>query len=172
MKIHLSPRVVLAVLFLCLALGSSVFVQTQSATPSQKEAIMPNHATGPFDVKVTPQDDKSEDATLGRMTLDKQYHGDLEAIGKGQMLTAGTANKGSGGYVAIEKVTGTLHGRTGSFVLQHSGTMTGGVPQLTITVVPESGSGQLEGIAGKMTIKIAPTGKHTYDFEYTLPTHL
>ncbi|MGD1079198.1 MAG: DUF3224 domain-containing protein [Candidatus Sulfotelmatobacter sp.] len=79
MKIHLSPRVVLAVLFLCLALGSSVFVQTQSATPSQKEAIMPNHATGPFDVKVTPQDDKSEDATLGRMTLDKQYHGDLEA---------------------------------------------------------------------------------------------
>jgi hypothetical protein len=88
------------------------------------------------------------------------------------MLTAGTANKGSGGYVAIEKVTGTLHGRTGSFVLQHSGTMTGGVPQLRITVVPESGSGQLEGISGKMTIKITPTGKHTYDFEYTLPTHL
>ncbi len=130
---------------------------------------MPNHATGPFEVKVTPQDDKSLEPNLGRMALDKQYHGDLEATGKGQMLTAGTAEKGAGGYVAIEKVTGTLQGRTGSFVLQHSGTMKNNVPQLTITVVPESGTGQLQGIAGKMAIKIAPTGKHSYDFEYTLP---
>jgi hypothetical protein len=129
---------------------------------------MPAHATGPFDVKVIPQDDKSDDPLLGRMSLDKQYHGDLDATGKGQMLTAGSAVKGSGAYVAIEKVTGTLHGRTGSFVLQHTGTMTQGIPQLTITVVPDSGTGQLAGIAGKMTIKIAD-GKHSYDFEYTLP---
>jgi len=128
-----------------------------------------NRATGPFDVKVTPQDDKSGDAALGRMTLDKQYHGDLEATGKGQMLTAGTEVKGSGAYVAIERVTGTLKGHTGSFVLQHSGTMTQGVPQLTITLVPDSGTGQLAGIAGKMNIIIAADGKHSYDFEYTLP---
>jgi Protein of unknown function (DUF3224) len=129
-------------------------------------------ASGPFDVKVIAQDTDPADPFLGRMTLDKHYHGDLEGTGKGQMLTAGTAEKGSGGYVAIEKVTGTLNGRTGSFVLQHSGTMKGNVPQLTVTVVPESGTGELEGIAGTMTIKMAPTGKHSYDFEYTLPTYI
>jgi hypothetical protein len=85
------------------------------------------------------------------------------------MLTAGTSVKASGAYVAIEKVSGTLHGRTGSFVLQHSGTMTQGAPLLTITVVPDSGTGQLAGITGKMNITIAD-GKHSYDFEYTLPT--
>jgi len=127
-----------------------------------------HHASGPFDVKVTPQDDNSADPLLNRMTLDKQYHGDLDATGKGQMLTAGTAVKGSGAYVAIEKVSGTLKGRSGTFVLQHSGTMTQNVPQLTITVVPDSGTGQLAGIAGKMTITIASGGKHSYDFEYTL----
>jgi hypothetical protein len=130
---------------------------------------MANHAAGPFDVKITAQDDKSEDPLLGRMTIDKHYHGDLEATGKGQMLTAGTAVKGSGAYVAIEKVDGTLHGRTGTFLLQHAGTMTQGAPQLVITVVPDSGTGQLAGIAGKMAIKIAEGGKHAYDFEYTLP---
>lgn len=129
---------------------------------------MPNHATGLFDVKIVPQDDKSDDPLLGRMTLDKQYHRDLQATGQGQMLTAGTAVKGSGAYVAIEKVTGTLLGRTGSFVLQHTGTMTQNKPHLTITVVPDSGTGQLAGISGKMTINIAE-GKHSYDFEYTLP---
>jgi hypothetical protein len=126
------------------------------------------HVTGPFDVKVTPQDDKSEDPLLNRMTLDKHYHGDLEGTGKGQMLTAGTSVKGSGAYVAIEKVTGTLKGRTGTFILQHSGTMTQNTPQLTITVVPDSGTGQLAGLSGKMTIIIAPDGKHSYDFEYAL----
>jgi len=127
------------------------------------------HATGPFDVKVTAQDDKSDDPLLNRMTLDKQYHGDLEATGKGQMLTAGTEVKGSGAYVAIEKVTGTLKGYTGSFVLQHSGTMTQNAPQLSVTIVPDSGTGELKGIAGKMTINIAAGGKHSYDIEYTLP---
>jgi hypothetical protein len=130
---------------------------------------MPLRATGPFDVKVTPQDDKSDDPLLGRMTLDKQYHGDLEATGKGQMLTAGSSVKGSGAYVAIEKVTGSLQGRTGTFVLQHTGTMTQNTPQLNIAVVPDSGTGQLTGITGTMTIIIATGGKHSYDFEYTLP---
>jgi hypothetical protein len=128
------------------------------------------HATGPFDVKVTPQDDKSDDPLLSRMTLDKAYHGDLEATAIGQMLAAGTAVKGSGAYVAIEKVTGTLRGRTGTFILQHLGTMARTVPQLAINVVPDSGTGDLTGLCGKMTIIIAPDGKHSYDFEYTLPT--
>jgi hypothetical protein len=137
-------------------------------TSSQKEALVTHHASGPFDVKLTPQDDKSGDPLLGRMALDKQYHGDLEATATGQMLTAGTAVKGSAAYVAIEKVTGTLHGLNGSFVLQHSGTMAQGAPQLNVTVVPDSGTGQLKGIVGKMNITIA-NGKHSYDFEYTLP---
>jgi hypothetical protein len=127
------------------------------------------HASGTFDVKLTAQewDDKSEKATLGRMSIDKRFHGDLEATSKGEMLTAGTAVKGSAGYVALERVSGTLQGRDGAFVLQHSATMTRGSPQLTITVVPDSGTGQLAGLAGSMTITIAD-GKHSYDFEYSL----
>ena len=124
-------------------------------------------ARGTFEVKTTPQDDKSEDANLGRMLLDKQFHGDLEATGKGQMLTAMTPVQGSAGYVAIEKVSGTLKGRTGTFVLQHTGVMTRGTPELSITVVPDSGTGQLAGIAGRMDIKIEG-GKHSYEFEYIL----
>jgi hypothetical protein len=152
---------------ICLILASPLCAQ--NTNPSTKDISMANHAAGPFDVKITPQEDKSADPLLGRMTIDKQYHGDLEATGKGQMLTAGTAVKGSGAYVAIEKVDGTLHGRTGTFLLQHAGTMTQGAPQLVITVVPDSGTGQLAGLAGKMAIKIAEGGKHSYDFEYTLP---
>lgn len=125
------------------------------------------HASGTFEVKMTPQDDKSEDANLGRMLLDKQFHGDLEATGKGQMLTAMTPVQGSAGYVAIEKVTGTLNGKTGTFVLQHTGTMTRGTPELSISVVPDSGTGQLAGIAGRMDIKVEG-GKHSYEFEYIL----
>lgn len=103
------------------------------------------------------------------MSIDKQFHGDLEATSKGEMLTAGTSVKGSAGYVAIERVSGTLGSRGGTFVLQHTGTMTRGAPQLTITVVPDSGTGQLVGLVGKMGIKIE-NGKHFYDFEYTLAT--
>jgi Protein of unknown function (DUF3224) len=130
---------------------------------------MTTHASGTFEVNLNPQtpDDKTEGATLGRMSIDKQFHGDLEATSKGEMLTAVTGAKGSAGYVAIERVSGTLHGRSGSFVFQHSGTMTRGTQQLSITVVPDSGTDQLMGLAGKMAIKIA-NGKHSYDFEYTL----
>ena len=124
------------------------------------------HASGTFDVKVSPQDTKT-DASLGRMSLDKEFHGDLEGTSKGEMLSAATSVKGSAGYVAIERVSGVLHGRNGSFVLQHSGTMTRGEPQLTITVVPDSGTGQLLGLTGKMMINITG-GKHFYEFEYAL----
>ncbi|MBZ5533240.1 MAG: DUF3224 domain-containing protein [Acidobacteriia bacterium] len=130
---------------------------------------MTHHAKGEFEVKVVPvADDRAGDQSLGRLTIDKQIHGDLEATSVGQMLTATTAVKGSAGYVAMEKVTGTLQGRSGSFILQHSGTMAGGAQQLNITVVPDSGTGQLVGLTGRMNIIIAD-GKHSYDFEYTLP---
>ncbi len=128
------------------------------------------HARGTFEVKMTPQpaQDDVGDPGIGRMALDKQFHGDLEATGKGQMLAAGTDVPGSAGYVALERVSGTLHGCRGTFALQHSGTMTRGAPQLSISVVPDSGTGELLGLAGQLTIIIAD-GKHAYDFEYTLP---
>ena len=131
---------------------------------------MTSHASGTFEVKLAAQPDEARgDTGLGRMSIDKQFHGDLEATSKGFMLSsAATVVMGSGGYVAMERVTGTLKGRTGSFVLQHSGTMTRGTPQMHVTVVPDSGTGQLEGLAGTMTIKI-DEGKHSYEFEYTLP---
>jgi len=130
---------------------------------------MSNLASGTFEVKIVPQtpDGIFEDATLGRLTIDKQFRGDLEATSKGQMLSALTSVKASAGYVAMERVTGTLGGRSGTFVLQHTGTMNRGEPRQSVTVVPDSGSGQLEGLAGTMTIKIEG-GKHSYEFDYTL----
>ncbi len=130
---------------------------------------MTQHASGSFDVKLLPQapDDKS-DTAVGRMLLDKQFHGDLEATSKGQMLAHSTAEPGSAGYVAMEQVTGTLNGRTGTFVLLHTGLMDRGTPNLSITVVPDSGTGQLKGLTGKMDIQIE-SGKHSYVFDYTLP---
>ena len=127
---------------------------------------MTSRATGPFDVKVTPAGESSPG--IARLTLDKQFHGKLEAASKGEML-AGGGTKGTGGYVAMEVVTGTLDGRTGSFALQHSGTMMNNNFTLIIVVVPGSGTGELAGIDGKMNILIAADGKHSYDFEYTLP---
>jgi len=124
-------------------------------------------ATGPFDVKMTPA--SAAGAAVGRFTLDKKYHGDLEASAAGEMLTAMTAVKGSAGYVAIEKVTGHLAGRTGSFQLQHTGIMNRGAPSLDITVVPDSGTGELTGLTGKMNISIAADGAHYYTFDYSLP---
>jgi Protein of unknown function (DUF3224) len=130
------------------------------------------HAQGTFDVNVIPQppEDKTEGSGLGRMLLDKHFHGDLDASSRGQMLTGMTEVKGSGAYVAIERVTGTLHGHSGSFLLYHSGTMVRGVPQMSVTVVPDSGTGELVGIAGTMTITIAE-GNHSYDFAYSLESH-
>ena len=127
-------------------------------------------ATGPFDVKIAPQGPDIPDApTLGRMSIGKQYHGDLEATAVGTMLTAGTDVKGSAVYVAVEHVSGALKGRQGTFLLHHRGIMTRGTPDLTILVVPDSGTGALAGLTGTMTIVIAPGGRHSYDFEYELP---
>jgi hypothetical protein len=148
-------------------IGAVAGAQAQDAAPQvRREIAAMKHAKGTFEVKVTPQDG-GEDPKLGRMALDKQFHGNLEAAGKGQMLTAATNEQGSAGYVAIEKVSGTLDGRTGTFVLQHTGTMNRGKPELSVTVVPDSGTGELTGLAGKMAI-IIESGKHSYDFEYTL----
>jgi hypothetical protein len=138
---------------------------------SQEKTAMTQHATGPFDVKIAPQqadNDIEKAANLARMTIDKQFHGDLEATSKGEMLGTQSEGKGSGGYVALERVTGTLKGKKGGFVLQHSTTMTRGVPNQSIFVVPDSGTGELTGISGKMNIIIAPGGKHSYEFDYTL----
>ena len=128
---------------------------------------MTNHASGTFEVKLAPQTLADPASALSRMSIDKQFHGDLEATSKGEMLSAMTEVKGSGVYVAVERVTGTLQGRSGTFLLHHTGIMTRGVPQLSVTVVPDSGTGQLAGLAGKMDIKI-DDGKHSYTFDYTL----
>jgi hypothetical protein len=132
---------------------------------------MPTRANGPFTVKLNPQKPDSpeaEAANLGRLSIDKTFDGDLDATSKGEMLAAGGEVKGSAGYVALERVTGTLHGRSGSFVLQHTATMTRGVPSLSITVVPDSGTGELTGLSGSMAIVVADGGAHAYEFEYIL----
>lgn len=131
---------------------------------------MSMHATGPFDVTITPMpaDDFSDATTLGRMTIDKQYRGDLVGTGRGQMLTGMGAVKGSAAYSAIERVTGTLQGKRGSFVVQHTGIMNRGAQSLVITIVPDTGTEELAGITGTMLIVI--DGKaHSYDLTYTLP---
>lgn len=127
-------------------------------------------ASGTFDVKITPQasDLAPEGPNLGRMSLDKQYHGDLNATAKGEMITAaGLSVKESASYSAVERVTGTLHGRKGSFALQHTGVMDRGKPSLNITVVPDSATGDLAGLTGKMDI-IIEGKQHSYAFEYEI----
>jgi Protein of unknown function (DUF3224) len=126
------------------------------------------NARGSFEVKLSPQPLSFDGgAQLARMTLDKVFHGDLEGTSAGEMLSAGSAAR-SGAYVAIERVDGTLAGRRGTFILQHSATMNRGTPSLLITVVPDSATGELEGLSGTLMI-IIEEGKHSYDFEYTLP---
>lgn len=127
-------------------------------------------ASGTFEVKLTPQTmaDQPADSGMARMTIDKQFHGDLDGTSKGEMLSAAGTVKGSAGYVAIERVTARLHGYSGSFALQHNGMMNRGVPQLDIVVVPDSGTGELAGLSGKLAIRITE-GKHFYEFDYTLP---
>lgn len=130
---------------------------------------MTTYASGTFEVKLTPQapDDPSAAASVSRMTIDKQFQGDLDATSKGQMLAVGTTTEGSAGYVAMETVSGSLHGRSGTFALQHSGTAARGALQLSVSVVPDSGTEQLVGLSGHMQILNAD-GKHSYKFEYEL----
>lgn len=136
---------------------------------ARRDPAMTRTASGAFDVTIQPvaQEEFPGGTSLGRYSLEKRYHGDLEAAAQGEMLTAGTAVEGSAGYVAIERVEGTLHGRSGSFVLQHLGRMGHGAQHLTITVLPDSGTGELAGLEGELEIAITD-GKHLYELRYTL----
>lgn len=159
-------------LVLCVGAAAATHAaRTVTGQTSDGGKAVSHHAMGTFEPKVTQAgpDDKAGGSTLGRWTLAKTIHGDLEGTSEGEMLSAGTDVKGSAGYVAMERVTGTLDGRRGSFVLQHCGTMSHGAFQLSVTVVPDSGSGELKGIAGTMAIQIAADGKHSYELDYTLP---
>jgi hypothetical protein len=171
MRNSLRDCIVLVVSFLLLPGLGSAYAEDYSESPdaAQKETIVESRANGTFEVKLLPQapDDNVGDSSVGRMSIDKQFHGDLEATSIGQMLTVMTDVKGSAGYVAMEQVSGTLHKLRGTFALQHSGTMSRGATKLTVTVVPDSGTEELVGLAGTMTIDIVD-GKHLYGFEYTL----
>ncbi len=144
------------------------FMTRQPEKSPSGETILTKHVEGPFQVKLAPQQDEGSPSNLGRMTINKTYKGALSATGTGQMLTGMTAVKGSAGYVAMELVEGTLEGRKGSFIVQHSGTMSDGAQHLSISVIPNSGTGDLEGLSGQMQIKIE-NGEHFYIFDYTLP---
>jgi hypothetical protein len=128
------------------------------------------HAQGTFEVQLNPQplSHAEADTALGRLSIDKQFTGDLVATSQGEMLSARTSVESSAGYVAIEHVTGALDGRQGSFVLQHSGTVTRGAQHLVISVVPDSGTGELAGQAGTMALNITDS-VHAYDLAYSLP---
>ena len=175
MPVATSPRARAAAVLLAVAAAVAP-ASAQTGPPAAPvvspvaDTLVAYHARGTFDVTITPQpaDAYADGAALGRMTLDKTFHGDLDATSRGQMLTALTSVKTSAGYVAIERVTGTLAGRRGSFVFQHSGTMDRGAQRLSLTVVPDSGTDALTGITGTMTIQIA-NGVHAYVFAYTLP---
>jgi len=156
------------IVYMVLCIGTFLSLGViSSAIQKEKKPLMTSHASGTFDVKTTPQAADDKGAVIGRFLLDKQFHGDLVGTSKGEMLGMGTAVSGSAGYVAMEQVTGTLNGRTGTFALQHSGTMTRGAFQLNVTVVPDSGTGELVGLSGKMDIKITD-GKHFYEFDYSI----
>ncbi len=167
---HRTGRSVCMIGVLCLCLAASPIGRAQSPATPQKEAAVSRHASGTFDVKVTPQepDAVGADSGISRLLLEKQFHGDLEAASKGQMLACGGPPSGSGGYVGMERVTGKLSGRSGSFALQHNGTMEPSGVHLSVTVVPGSGTGQLVGISGSMNIVIE-SGKHSYTLDYSLP---
>jgi len=132
---------------------------------------MTGFAQGSFEVTLEPLDPWNTDAEagFGRRGIAKVFHGDLDARSKGEMLSASGTVAGSAGYVAIERVTGTLGGRQGSFTLQHFGLMTRGAPELRIEVVADSGSGDLAGLSGNMAIEVTAEGTHSYRFEYNLP---
>jgi hypothetical protein len=167
----MSPRIFALALLLAAAIYSPDVRAQQTAAQATKESPATHHTSGSFEpgVKVLPADFPAT-PSLGRMTLNKQLHGGIEGVSTGEMLTAMSETKGSAGYVAVEVVTGKVDGRSGSFSLIHLGLMDRGKPTLTITVVPDSGTGELAGLAGTFTVNIAADGKHTYEFDYTLPT--
>jgi hypothetical protein len=155
---------------LCASMIPGLHAQAPPSKSLRKDPVMTRHASGTFDVKTTPiaADDATAGTLIGRYSLVKQYHGDLEATSKGEMLGAGEPSSGNAGYVAMEQVTGTLDGHAGSFALEHVGVMEAGSYKLSVVVVPGSGTGDLTGISGTLNIVIAG-GKHSYTFEYALP---
>jgi len=155
-----------AAMTLCLGF---VFAAVASIRAQEKKGSEKMVAKGPFDVKLSPIETAHKDEkAIARYSVDKVYHGDLEGTGKGEMLASSGSVKGSGTYVAMEVVSGTLAGKQGTFALGHIGTMQGGTQNLSINVVPDSGTGELTGISGKMNITIAADGKHSYEFEYKI----
>ena len=165
-----APGLATVSLTVALCLLAQAHSQTTPANPVHKDPVMTRHAEGTFDVKMTPlaADDATAGSPISRYSGVKQFHGDLDGTSKVEMLSAGDPAKGNAGYVAIEYITGNLQGHTGSFALQHTGTMEGGNYKLSVTVVPGTGTGELTGIAGTFNIIIA-SGKHSYTFDYTLP---
>jgi hypothetical protein len=168
MKLSILLLSLVGVLASAAGVATKLPVAAQNVT-AQGEVKM-QKAVGTFSVKMQPQGslDSEPSTALARMTLDKEFAGDLAGVGKGEMLTAITGTKGSAGYVAIERFAGTLHGRKGSFVFQHSGRMNRGAQQLAIDVVPDSGTAELAGISGALKINIVD-GQHFYEFEYSVP---
>jgi hypothetical protein len=158
-------------LLICFGCAANTPAVSQTSISTKEGNVMTFHASGSFDVQMNypkPDSKEAESSKIGRMSSDKQFHGDLAGTSKGEGLAIMTEVKGSAGYVAIELVNGTLRGRSGTFVLQHSSTMAHGEYNQSIVVVPDSGTGQLVGLAGNMIIKITD-GKHFYEFDYTLP---
>jgi len=173
---HSFPRPLVRTWALGLCFGLASTLGAQSAVPdspahTKKEVRMTARAEGTFEVKLAPltEGTRKEAWAPGRMSIDKQFKGGLEATSQGEMAMAGTEVHGSAGYTAVEKVTGKLHGRAGTFLLQHFAVMARGVPgEWIIRVIPDSGTGELKGLAGRLTITI--TGKeHAYALDYTLP---
>ena len=165
-------RRILVLSLLCLCAGLLVSAQKPDTKSIAKDALMSLHAEGTFEVRNSPlgADDALNSTAIGRFALDKQFHGDLEGVSKGEMLGAGNPATGTAGYVAIEQFTGALDGRNGSFALQHFGTMEDNKFDLLVRVVPGSGTGELIGISGTMTISPI-NGKHSWKFDYNLPVH-
>jgi Protein of unknown function (DUF3224) len=171
----LKPRIfhhglLLAALALNVCAQAGTSPNSETPTNRKESSSMTQHATGTFDVKLLPlaADVHDGKSPIGRMSNDKVLHGDVEGTSQGQMLMLGTPVQGSAAYVSIEVISGTLHGRSGTFALQHNGIMTRGVGQLAVTVVPDSGTGELTGLSGTFNIRIEK-GVHYYDLDYTLP---
>ena len=161
----MEKRKLVAIALVCGAFVTSVLTSAAQEKKGNEKMM----ARGPFDVKIAPIETAHKDVKeIARYSAEKMYHGDLEGTGVGEMLASSGTVKGSGTYVAIELVSGTLAGKKGTFVLGHIGTMQGGAQNLSINVVPDSGTGELAGISGKMNIIIAPDGKHSYEFEYKI----
>jgi len=161
------PRLVRAVAALAFA-AALLPASAQDKTPLPQQKPVNGHATGSFDINLSPPKLEDGDTTISRIPFSKQFHGDMTGSSAGQMLAAGSPAQGMGGYVAMEKVNVTLAGRIGGFVLQHTGTMDHGKVVMSVKVVPDSGTGELAGISGSFNIRIEG-GKHFYDFDYTLP---